>query len=147
MNLERLKQDLREDEGVVYSIYKDHLGNATLGIGHLITREDEEWDKPSGTPVSKARVEALFDQDIEKAIETARGVVPNFDELPHVAQEVLVNMAFNLGWRRLSGFKKMIAALKIQDFKTAAAEGRDSLWRRQVPNRAEKLMSVFDSLA
>ncbi len=36
MNLQQLQEDLAVDEGVVYAVYKDHLGYPTFGIGHLI---------------------------------------------------------------------------------------------------------------
>ena len=38
----RLKKELISDEGCVLSIYEDHLGYKTVGIGHLILPTDEE---------------------------------------------------------------------------------------------------------
>jgi hypothetical protein len=46
----------------------------------------------------------------------------------------------------LSGFKKFNAALLEGDWKTAAVEGRDSKWYRQVTNRAERLMSRMEEV-
>ena len=37
---ERLFEQLKYDEGVVYEIYKDHLGYPTFGIGHLVLKSD-----------------------------------------------------------------------------------------------------------
>ena len=48
-----------------------------------------------------------------------------------------------------TGFKKFNAAIKDHDWTTAAIEGRDSRWHKQVTNRAERLMvrlEHFDSL-
>ena len=42
MDLQRLQEDLEDDEGVVYEIYLDHLGLPTFGIGHLVREEDPE---------------------------------------------------------------------------------------------------------
>ena len=56
-------------------------------------------------------------------------------------------MMFNLGRPRLSKFKKMHAALSNADWKEAAKEGRDSLWYRQVTNRAERLMSRLENIS
>ena len=47
---------------------------------------------------------------------------------------------FNMGRPRLSQFKKMNKAIHEGDWKTAAVEGRDSRWHKQVTNRAERLM-------
>ena len=40
MKFERLFEQLKYDEGVVYEIYKDHLGYPTFGIGHLVLESD-----------------------------------------------------------------------------------------------------------
>ena len=65
---------------------------------------------------------------------------------PGEVQEILVNMMFNLGRPRLSKFKKMHANLEIGDWAQAAIEGRDSLWHRQVGNRAERLMTRLENV-
>lgn len=61
-------------------------------------------------------------------------------------QEILVNMMFNLGRPRLSKFVNFKSALQEKDWKRAAVEGRDSLWYRQVTNRAERLMSRLEKV-
>ena len=61
-------------------------------------------------------------------------------------QEILVNMMFNMGRTRLSKFKNFRAALEDQDWACAAVEGRDSLWYRQVTNRAERLMVRLENV-
>ena len=63
-----------------------------------------------------------------------------FGSFPEQVQQILVNMMFNMGRPRLSQFKKMNKAIHEGDWKTAAVEGRDSRWHKQVTNRAERLM-------
>ena len=70
-----------------------------------------------------------------------------FDDFPGEVQEILVNMMFNMGRPRLSKFKKMNAALKKEDWKEAAVEGRDSRWHKQVTKRAERLMSRLEKVS
>ena len=53
MNRNRLYKQLKEDEGEVCQVYRDHLGYLTFGIGHLITQKDPEADWPLGTPVDE----------------------------------------------------------------------------------------------
>jgi len=53
---------------------------------------------------------------------------------------------FNMGRTRLSKCKKMNEAIEAGDWKTAAVEGRDSRWYKQVTNRAERLMSRLESV-
>ena len=146
MNKQRLFDTLVQDEGVVYEIYRDHLGYATFGVGHLITRDDPEHGLPVGTPVSEERVWTAFEKDLEKAIRGAESIYESFREWPGEVQEILVNMVFNMGATGLSRFANMRRALEQRDWKQAAIHGRDSLWYRQVPNRAERLMSRLESI-
>ena len=60
-------------------------------------------------------------------------------ELDDNKQRVMVNMCFNLGYPRLSKFKKFLAAMEVHDFETAAIEMMDSKWANQVGLRAERL--------
>jgi GH24 family phage-related lysozyme (muramidase) len=42
MNIDKLREELKVDEGVKYEIYLDHLGLPTFGIGHLVLDSDVE---------------------------------------------------------------------------------------------------------
>ena len=147
MNVDNLREQLKIDEGVKYEIYNDHLGYATFGIGHLIVEGDEEHGKPLGTPVSEERVNAIFEEDVKKYISESKKVFPNLDDLPEIAQEVIVNMCFNMGAQRLSGFKKFIAGVNSGNWNTAAIEMMDSRWARQVGDRAVRLKNRILTLA
>ena len=68
MNFERLFEQLKYDEGVVYEVYKDHLGYPTFGVGHLVLKSDPEYGDPVGTPVSEERVTDCFRQDSDIAV-------------------------------------------------------------------------------
>ena len=148
MNFERLYEQLKIDEGVIYEIYHDHLGYHTFGVGHLVKDSDPEHLQPVGTPVSEERVAECFKQDCNIAIRECYVLYGEsyFEDFPDEVQEILVNMMFNLGRPRLSQFKKMHAALNKDDWKEAAKEGRDSRWYRQVTNRAERLMSRLENV-
>ena len=146
MNIEQVQKQLEIDEGVVYEIYTDHLGYPTFGIGHLITKNDPEFEEPVGTPVSKERVDSVFAIDIKIAEDECCVLYPFWEELPEEVQEILVNMMFNLGRPRLTKFKKMNASLEMGDSKTAAVEGRDSRWYHQVGSRSERLMTRMENV-
>tara|TARA_S200002703_G_C3739168_1_gene227290 strand:+ start:462 stop:920 length:459 start_codon:yes stop_codon:yes gene_type:complete len=132
-------------EGIVYYVYNDKLGFKTVGVGHKIVQTDPEWDLPAGTPVEEDRVIQLFEEDCSKAIDNARDVIPSFNSLPHGVQAILVEMAFQMGKSGLRGFKKMVAALELRDYETAAAEMLDSRWYQQTPGRCEKLSWAMSS--
>jgi lysozyme len=141
----RVYEQLKIDEGVVYEIYLDHLGYPTLGVGHLILENDLEHGQEVGTEVSEQRVRNLFGVDLNTAIKECEVLYDDcWQVLPEAVQEILVNMMFNMGRPRLSKFKKMNAAIREGDWKTASVEGRDSRWYHQVGNRANRLMSRLE---
>jgi lysozyme len=139
MDIDKLREELKRDEGCVHSVYLDHLNLKTVGIGHLLTEWDEEYDKPVGTEVSEERVNELFAKDIGVTIEECKVLYEHFDDLPEEAQRIIANMMFNLGRPRLSKFKKMREAVMDANWIEAAIQMEDSLWAKQVPNRAERL--------
>lgn len=147
MNVDKLREQLKIDEGVKYEIYLDHLGYPTFGIGHLITEADEEHGKPVGTKITEERVNAVFNKDVEIYVNEAKKVFPNINDLPSEAQEVIVNMCFNMGAPRLAKFKKFIAGVNAGDWNTAAIEMMDSRWANQVGNRAVRLRDRIKALA
>lgn len=140
--INKLKEQLKIDEGVKYEIYEDHLGYATFGIGHLITDADEEYGWPIGTKVSEDRVNEVFKTDVQKFINETQKVFPDLINKPDNIQIVLINMCFNLGAPRLSKFKKFIAAINDEQWIEAAVEMMDSRWARQVGPRAERLKQI-----
>ena len=147
MNRQSVYEQLKIDEGVVYEVYRDHLGYPTFGVGHLITKSDPEYGVAIGTKVSEERVAQAFDTDLNTSLREC-GVLYGFrwSSFPDEVQEILVNMMFNLGRPRLSKFKKMNGHLEMGDWKNAAVEGRDSRWYRQVGNRAERLMTRLENV-
>ena len=146
MNIERVQKQLELDEGVEHRVYLDHLGYPTFGIGHLITKNDPEFGDEPGTPVTPERVATAFAADLAISENECRVLYKFWEELPEEAQEILVNMMFNLGRPRLSKFKNFKKALDKGAWGFAAIEGRDSLWHRQVGNRAERLMVRMESV-
>ena len=139
MELEILKKELIEDEGVKYEVYLDHLGYKTFGIGHLCKATDPENDFDVGQEVSKERVDECFSKDIDKVIEDCIVLYDDFYTLPDEAQLIIANMMFNLGRPRLSNFVRMRKAVNEHNWQEAKIQMLDSKWARQVPNRAKRL--------
>lgn len=129
MNRARLSKQLEIDEGRRRRLYKDTVGKLTIGVGRNIEdrglRDDE--------------IDLMLSNDIDEAVGIARALIPNFDKLDDVRQEVVVNMSLNLGMTRLSGFKQFLAALMRFDFQRATAEMMDSKWYEQVGDRGKRL--------
>jgi lysozyme len=147
MNLATLQDEISNDEGVVYELYRCSLGHLTGGIGHLITEWDEDYyGKPIGYPVPQEQVDAWFAVDINRTLQDCKEIFPDFNDLPEEAQLVIANMCFQLGRPRLSKFKKFIAAVNDRDWVKAADEMEDSRWYNQTTARAERLIARIITL-
>ena len=141
MNVEKLREQLKIDEGCVYEIYNDHLGYPSFGIVHLVRESDPECGSPLGTAVSEGRVIEAFDADIEIVLSDCNTLYPDFEDLPEEAQQIIANMMFNLGRPRLSKFVGMKRGVDVKDWNSAADEMVDSRWYRQVGARADRLVN------
>ena len=147
MNRESVFEQLKIDEGVVYEIYKDHLGYPTFGVGHLVLESDPEHGQDVGTPVTEERTKQCFEKDLDTSISECVALYGDpLRTWPGVVQEVLVNMMFNMGRTRLGKFNNFRKALEAEDWRQAAIEGRDSRWHKQVTNRAERLMVRLEEI-
>ena len=147
MDIQKLKEELTLDEGCEFKLYNDHLGYKTFGIGHLVTKDDPEYEMEIGEEVSEDRVNECFVKDIEKVIEDCHILYEYFNELPEDAQLIIANMMFNLGRPRLTKFKKMKEAVNEANWIEAAIQMEDSRWYQQVPNRAERLCERMRNVA
>lgn len=147
MDKDKLREEIASDEGCRMEIYLDHLGLPTMGIGHLITQDDREYNQPVGTVITEERVRQLFNLDIAVTLEDCRMIYPDFESLPEEAQLVIANMCFQLGRPRLTKFRKMKAAVDERRWNDAADEMVDSRWHDQTPNRAKRLVKRIRDLA
>jgi len=139
MDRNKLIEELKVDEGVIDEIYEDHLGFATFGVGHLILDNEPEFGKSVGTSVSNDRIRECLNKDIDIVCSELDRNAPWWRGLGDNRQRVLANMCFNLGYPRLSKFKKFLSAMQEGDWETAAVEMLDSKWASQVGDRAIRL--------
>ena len=118
LDREAVFEQLKIDEGVVNEIYHDHLGYPTFGVGHLVLESDPEHGQALGTPVSEERVKECFEKDLDTAISECVALYgEGFTGWPGEVQEIVVNMMFNMGRTRLSGFKNFRKGLEANDWK------------------------------
>ena len=143
LDLGKLRADLERDEGVRFERYLDTLGNITVAIGHLMT-PDDLVNFPD--PLSQAQVDSLYAEDIAATISWLRRNLPWWFNLPEPAARGVTNCAFAMRGKLLE-FVKMIDALQLADFETAAMELLDSLWAREVGERANRIAALFRSCA
>ena len=127
-----LLEDIKAEEGFSAVVYKCTEGFDTIGYGTKmpITKEEAELLLEHRLKAMKAQLTSyLYDLDIK-------------DE----AWDILFNMAYQLGVNGVLKFKKMIEALRDKDYKEASKQGLDSLWAKQTPQRANRLMKRMSEL-
>lgn len=137
MDWDAMKSELERDEGRERHLYRDTVGKESIGIGRNLA------DKG----VSEAEIDLMFKTDCNEVTVDLGRNCPWWTTMPETAQRGLFNMAFNMGWPTLSGFKNMLAALERGDYVTAAAEALDSKWATQVGRRADRVAEQFRQAA
>lgn len=136
---QHLIDDLREDEGEVLTAYQDHLGFWTIGVGILIDKR-----KP-GAGITKDESAYLLANRIAEKTAELRRRLPWFDSLDEVRQCALLNMAFQMGASNLLGFKNSLRLVQAGDYHQAGEEMKKSLWWKQTPNRAARVIESIQS--
>ena len=130
---------LKRHEGFRSKPYTDTVDKLTIGYGRNL----------DDMGISEAEADAMLSADIRRAQADVRAVLspdgpmdprdPRAGGLGAFRWAALVNMAFNLGRTRLSGFKNIIAAVEAGDWDRAADEALDSRWARQVGHRSTEV--------
>jgi len=120
-------------------IYKDSENFDTIGYGHLVLSNEKDKYKNGITPLD---ADLLLAWDIDR---TRKDVATLGLVLPSDWEDFMIIMVFQLGLSGVKKFKKMIAALKVQDWKEAIKQAKDSLWYRQTPNRLNDMVNQLQN--
>jgi lysozyme len=132
MNRAKLLEQLVEHEGCELKPYRDTSGKWTIGIGRNLD------DKG----ISRREALMMASNDIAE-IEPQLEALAVWSTLTDARQRVLADMAFNLGFRGLMKFARMLKALESGDYEAAADEMLASRWAGQVKGRAQTLARMM----
>ena len=133
---EKLRAELIRDEGLRLTAYRDTLGNPTIGVGHLILRNE------SFRTITHEQAMALLDSDIAIAERRLSNIFPSWRSLDEVRQLAMLNLTFNLGYK-LADFKRFLHAAKSEDWEKAADHLTQSRWYRQVKRRGPRIVHAI----
>lgn len=129
---ETLESLIERHEGRRALPYLDSRNVWTIGIGHNMAK-----------PISARAIQQIFEDDLHEAMNDCVHAFPWFADLSVPRQWVLVDMCFNLGLTKLRQFAKMMQALSLGEYETAAQEMLDSDWATQVGSRATELAHLM----
>ncbi len=129
-------QDIKRCEACRLEAYQDEGGVWTIGWGHT-------QGVVQGQTCTQTQADEWLEQDFSLAEFDLNTHVCWWLDAPPSVRRGLVNMSFNLGWPRLSGFKHMLACGEIGDWEGMASESLDSKWATQVGDRADFIAELF----
>ena len=124
---------IKRHEGFEQFPYRCTEGKLTIGYGHNI----------EANGISKNVAELMLKEDMGSAIREISTVLPDFYKCSANRRMALIDFMFNVGLPVFLEFKKMITAIKEEDWEQAANELKDSVWAGQVGNRADELVSLL----
>lgn len=131
----QLRAQLMGEEDVKLHPYVDSSGNLSIGIGrNLVT-----------TGISMEEALHMLDNDIMRCQADLWHYAPWYADLDNIRKMVIIDMVFNLGIQGVLGFKRMIAAIRAEDYVGAAREMLASHWATQVGKRAARLATQMET--
>lgn len=131
----KLKDQLKLHESYEAFPYTDTVGKITIGIGHNL----------SDRGVSDRVIDMMFEEDVEVAEADLDKIFGEYWRSLSVQRKlVLLDMSFNLGYDRLSGFHRTIKYIKEGMFKEASVQMLRSKWAKQVKGRAHRLSKMME---
>lgn len=139
MDKEKLIESVKEHEGLRLKPYRCTAGKLTIGYGRNLEdngiklHEAEQMLELDLAIVSNELNEALKKQPFQFGLYAK----------PQYVQNVLIEMAFQLGVDGLLKFKKTLKLVKDGDYKGASVEMLNSQWFKQTPQRAKNLSKIM----
>lgn len=143
-------QRLVKHEGLMLKPYKCTAGYLSIGVGrNLITNPLTEVEKKVvgdwSKGISKESAYYLLRSDIARVEKECRQNIPGWNNFDDERQYALFDMCFNMGIKRLLGFKKMLASMAVGDYRGAAKECLNSKYAKDVGKRAERIAKTIET--
>lgn len=130
--MKELKDWIKEHEGFNPKVYKCSRGFNTIGWGHNLDAKG----------ITRKQAEMILDDDIAECKAQLESCYWYLKQ-PDGVKKALIDMCFNLGIDGLLKFNHMISALYMGNYQVAADEAQNSLWAKQVPNRAKEVIAII----
>lgn len=147
MDFDIIIKRLEFHESCVLKPYYCPTGHLTLGIGHNVEARpftDEEkraigdWKKG----ITKNMAYMICRNDVNICLNQLK-TLSFWNQLDLERQYALWDMCFQLGFKGLCGFKKMLEAMRWGKWDKAAAECLNSDYARQTPARAKRIARLI----
>lgn len=131
-----LEKILKAEEGCRLTVYKDTLGNATIGYGHT---DGDELPKT----ITQEEADAFLQDDMNDAIADIDDALPWVLNLDENRAAIVCSMCFQMGIDKLLNFRTTLRAIQEQRWQDAHDAMLASVWAKQTPNRAQRHAEVI----
>ena len=138
IDLSLMDSELQRDEGYQPHVYQDSLGFWTIGNGFLV---DKRRGGTLPEPVRALWLSLLVQECVRDIQNEPWFLACDTD----ARRRALVNMRFQLGAGGLRTFRRSLAAIQARKWLEAGALMRQSLWYKQTPMRAERVIRMIES--
>ncbi len=135
---------IKINEGFRAFIYKDTLGFETIGYGFKVddlTRDELALNGGKVAPMNEEIAEKILILKIQKLEESLKKEFRFYENLPQNVKEVLLEMAYQMGILGVKKFRNTLIFIEKGDYKRAYENALKSLWAKQTPNRAKKVLA------
>ena len=142
---ESFLEHLKDREGFRDEVYLDSLGKPTVGIGHLLTEEENKQYKV-GDRVPDNILNRWLEEDSIKAWTAAlkQSKELDIDDLNFIEALASVNFQLGINWNNIH--KNTWKFLQTKEYDKAADEAADSTWFKQTPTRVEDFQAAIKNL-
>lgn len=120
---------LKRDEGLRLTAYKDSVGVLTVGYGRNL----------QGRGISQPEAEFLMHNDVADVDKHLHDALPWTANLDRIRYAVLLNMGFNMGVDGLLTFRTFLSLMQAGRWDDAATDLVTTKWAQQVGDRARRL--------
>lgn len=127
-------QSIREHEGFSATPAPDTNGTWVVGFG---------WN-PQRLPITKGQADALLESQVIIREADLQRAWPTYALCDGPRQRALLEISYQIGVSGLMGFTKMLHAIAIKDFQTAAQELKNSGLYRQTPKRGDDYIALLE---
>lgn len=143
-----IKEFITNNEGRRKNPYKCPAGFNTIGVGwnmdaHPLPAPMQSYLDEHGE-ITEEMIDNLIEISILSATSDCEDLFPDFDNFSDTRRMALIDFLFNLGKKKAMQFTKSIHKINIGHWQDAANAMRESLWAKQVKNRAVIVTAMIE---
>lgn len=121
MDLTKIKQSIKKHEGLKLKPYLCPNKKLTIGYGRNLQDRG----------ITHIEAETMLERDLLDIKLELEDSIKFFHKLDHIRQNVLIEMAYNMGTPNLLEFKNTLKFMEKGDFINASEEMLNSKWHRE----------------